>query len=141
VIKLIASITFAANLAFAHGEDKPGPNGGHIRMPGNFHTEVIADKDGSFHVYLLDIQFQNPTIKNSEVKAHIISGKGKTKLKCKPMGTHFHCKGGTPARKGSLVLKAKRSGVIAGTDAKYPLPFPTLAENKSEPSSTDHSNH
>ena len=38
-------------LAFAHGEDKPGPHGGHIKMPANFHTEVIASEDGSFHIY------------------------------------------------------------------------------------------
>lgn len=110
--------------AYAHGEDKPGPHGGHIKMPANFHTEVIADKDGSFHVYLLDIQFQNPTVKDSEIKAFVKSGKKKINLKCAVMGeNHFHCKGSKPITSGSLTLKAKREGTWASMDAKYDLPL------------------
>ena len=67
MLKLIISILISSLVgltAFAHGEDKPGPHGGHIRMPANFHTEVIQDLDGSFHIYLLDMQFKEPIVKN-----------------------------------------------------------------------------
>ena len=112
-------------IANAHGEDKPGPHGGHIRMPANFHTEVVADKDGSLHIYLLDMDFKNPTVTNSEVKASVItSNKKKTTLKCTAMnGDHFHCKSTKPIKTGNLVLKVKRSGTQASMDAKYELPL------------------
>jgi hypothetical protein len=121
-------------LAFAHGEDKPGPNGGHIKMPANFHTEVIADKDGSFHIYLLDIQFKNPTVKNSEIKAYVMNGKKKTSLKCSVMGeNHFHCKGRKPIKfANSLVVKAKREGTWASMDAKYSLPLKDFQQATSD---------
>ncbi len=131
--------------AFAHGEDKPGPHGGNIKMPANFHTEVIADQDGSFHVYLLDIQFQNPTIKDSEIKAYAKNGKKRTNLKCSVMGTnHFHCKAAKPIRSGSLILKAKREGTWASMDATYDLPlkiFVVKPEANTPIQSVDHSKH
>lgn len=132
-------------LAFAHGEDKPGPNGGHIKMPANFHTEVIADEDGSFHIYLLDMQFQNPTIKNSEIKAYVISKKKRTNLKCNVMGAnHFHCKAAKPIKSGSLIVKAKREGTWASMEAKYDLPlkaFDVKTETNAPAQNEDHSNH
>ena len=139
-------ITLVTIQIFAHGEDKPGPHGGHIKMPANFHTEVIADQDGSFHVYLLDIQFQNPTIKDSEIKAYTKNGKKRTNLKCSVMGTnHFHCKAAKPIRSGSLILKAKREGTWAGMDATYDLPlknFEVKPESNNPPAkSEDHSKH
>ena len=140
-------ITLSAVNILAHGEDKPGPHGGHIKMPANFHTEVISDKDGSFHVYLLDIQFQNPTVKDSEIKAYVMNGKKKANLKCSVMGTnHFHCKGSKPAKTGSLILKAKREGTWASMDAKYDLPLKSFDAkpeiNSPAPAqSEDHSKH
>lgn len=129
----------------AHGEDKPGPHGGHIKMPANFHTEVITDKDGSFHIYLLDLQFQNPTVKDSEIKAYVKSGKKKIKLTCNVMATnHFHCTGSKPIKTGSLILKAKREGTWAGMDAKYDLPFKAFdvkAETTTPVQNEDHSKH
>lgn len=143
IISLITALL--AIQVLAHGEDKPGPHGGHIKMPANFHTEVIADKDGSFHIYLLDIQFQNPTVKDSEIKAYVKSGKKKTNLKCNVMGTnHFHCKGSKPIKTGSLILKAKREGTWAGMDAKYDLPlkdFIAQPEASTPSKSEDHSKH
>lgn len=144
-IFIILMLALSANTVFAHGEDKPGPHGGHIKMPANFHTEVIADKDGSFHIYLLDIQFQNPTVKDSEIKAFVLNGKKRTDLKCSIMGSnHFHCKGSKPVKSGSLVLKAKREGTWASADAKYDLPLKAFevspATNTPNPTE-DHSKH
>lgn len=135
-------------VGLAHGEDKPGPHGGHIQMPANFHTEVIPDKDGSFHIFLLDMEFKNPTVADSEIKGYVQSGKKKTNLKCSVMGNnHFHCTGSKPVKQGKLVLKAKRAGTQAGTDAVYQLPLKKIEttntakpEQKSAPA-TDHSHH
>lgn len=123
-IKFSIMVFFGGTLAMAHNEDKPGPHGGHIRMPANFHTEVVANQDGSFHVYLLDMQNQNPMVKNSQVKAYIKNAKNKFNLKCKVKGTeHFLCAGATAQKSGSLIIKATRDGVEAKMDAEYILPL------------------
>lgn len=112
---------FTGFQVFAHGEDKPGPHGGKIEMAKNVHTEVVADKDGSFHVFLLDGNLLNPTVKNSNLEAVIKTEKSEMKLSCAIMGgTHYHCKAKAPhARQGSLNLKASREGV--NVDVRYDL--------------------
>lgn len=140
------AIVSAAATAKAHGEDKPGPHGGHIRMPANFHTEVIANKNGSFHVYLLDLQFQNPVVKNSEVKGYVVSEKKrKYALKCAVMNQdHFRCVAGGNIKSGNLVIHAKRSGTTASMEAKYALPlkeFDTRSNESTPPAMPDHSAH
>lgn len=140
----ISATLLIGSAASAHGEDKSGPHGGHIRMPANFHTEVVADSDGSFHIYLLDMQFENPVIKNSSIKAYIQSSKKKLNLKCAIMGTdHFRCSGLKPQKSGSLIVNAKRDGIQASMEAKYELPLKPFDENASritdEP--IDHSKH
>ncbi len=140
------AIVSAAMTANAHGEDKPGPHGGHIRMPANFHTEVVANKDGSFQVYLIDLQFQNPSVKNSEVKGYVISEKRKKyPLKCEVMNQdHFYCIPGRQIKSGNLIINAKRNGTKASIEAKYSLPFKAfdIKTNASPPAAMpDHSNH
>ena len=56
------------SLVFAHGMNKPGPNGGEIRMPGPFHTEAKAEGANKLKVYLLDMNFKNPVTANSSVE-------------------------------------------------------------------------
>lgn len=141
IISLLISSLFGLT-ALAHGEDKPGPHGGHIRMPANFHTEVVPDKDGSFHIYLLDMQFKEPIVKKSSVKAFVLNGKKKSSLKCKVMADHFHCVGAAPGSSGNLVIKAKRNGTKASMDAKYELPIKPFALKDGEtPAVQDHSKH
>ena len=121
---------------FAHGEDKPGPHGGRIEMAKNVHTEVAADKDGSFHIFLLDGNMENPTVKNSSIEASIKSDKKDLKLQCALMGgTHFHCrmKEKRPTT-GALFLKAKRDNV--DVEVKY-----DLAIFNEGASSGDHTGH
>lgn len=124
---------------FAHGEEKLGPNGGYLKMPGNFHTEVVPEKDGSFKVYLLDINFKTPLVKNSKITASINSGSTKN-LICNPKRDHFLCKT-TKAEldKGTLVISAERSA-IKGTEAVYSLPL-TLEKTNSEKKADDHGSH
>ncbi len=145
MLKIIVSMVISAFIvltALAHGEDKPGPNGGHIRMPGNFHTEVVPDKDGSFHIYLLDMQFKEPVVNKSSIKAFVLNGKKKSSLKCKVMANHFHCVGAVPGSSGYLIIKAQRNGTVASMDAKYELPIKPFDLKAGEiPAVPDHSKH
>lgn len=145
MLKIIVSTIISSLIgltALGHGEDVPGPKGGHIRMPGNFHTEVVQDKDGSFHIYLLDMQFKEPIVKKSSIKAFVLNGKKKSNLKCKVMNDHFHCVGAAPGSAGNLVIKAQRNGTVASMDAKYELPIKPFDLKAGEvPPVPDHSKH
>lgn len=112
------------SLAFAHGDNKPGPHGGYIEMPGAFHTEVVPDPDGSFHIYLLDVEFKNPSTKESSVQASLASGSKKSELKCEVMEpAHFHCvPPGKTFKAKELVVTAKREK-MQGNAVKYKLPL------------------
>lgn len=129
--------------AFAHGEDKPGPHGGFVRMPGLFHTEVAFDtKDDSFHLFLLDVEFKNPTVKNSSVEAVVEQGKkSKVSFSCSVMGgNHYHCKPQRPYSKsnGKLVLKATRDGAAGTAEYQFPLKF---AEGTASSQKSSHDSH
>lgn len=128
-------ILFLSLNLFAHGEDKPGPNGGFIQMPGNFHTEVVPVKDGSFMVFLLDLQFQNPSIKDSSVEVTLVKGKKKQPVSCMAMGEHFHCKPTSSLKSGTLVILPKREGTV-GMEAKYKLPLKFAKANSKAPTTT-----
>lgn len=116
---------FAASListsVLAHGGDAPGPNGGQIQMPGNFHTELVRDEDGSFKIYLLDIDFKNPTIKNSEVKLKVTDSNVPVKIKCVTKADHFYCKAPKKLTSGTVTLDVTREGIKAPTPAIYSL--------------------
>ena len=89
---LIATLLALSTNALAHGDDKPGPNGGEVLMPGAFHTEMIRDNDNQdVMVFLLDMEFKNPTLKDSSVTAFYSKGKNKVTYTCSPMHNHFHC--------------------------------------------------
>lgn len=86
------ALLLGSNLALAHGEDRPGPNGGEIRMPGAYHTELVKRSDTSFLVYLLDLEFRNPLVKDSKVQM-IVKDKGaELTIPCEPNGEAFLCK-------------------------------------------------
>lgn len=128
-------IVLSALQLFAHGEDKPGPHGGKIEMAKNVHTEVAADKDGSFHIFLLDGNLLNPTVKNSSLDGSIKTSKEEIKLDCSVMGgTHYHCKSKAVRPKdGKLNLKANRDGVVV--DVSYDLKaFDEVLKEKKETS-------
>ena len=117
------SLFGGASSAFAHGEDKPGPHGGVIRMPGAFHTEVVAQGDNAIDVYLLDIHWKNPIVKDSSLNVIHVDGERQTALNCKPRETLFSCQGESAAFKsGSLTVKASRLGT-QGIEVTYPLPL------------------
>ena len=110
--------------AFAHGEDVAGPHGGFIRMPGNFHTELVQDGPSVLKVYLLDINWKNPTIVKSTVSAKF-SIKGKTiDLTCNAKSDYFECTGDKVnfSKRGTVKIIANRMENEGG-DAVYELPL------------------
>lgn len=138
-MKSVITLLFVPLLSWAHGENKPGPHGGHVQMPGAFHTEIVPDKEQGFQVYLLDINFQNPTIKNSKVEAFVQNKDGKTNFSCNTMAeNHFHC---VPNQKyptqGKLIIKAMRENA-SGNEAVYPLPLAPFKDSEKKDSGHHH---
>jgi hypothetical protein len=123
LVIFLAIVLLSPNV-FAHGEDKPGPHGGFIKMPGAFHTELVQLSPNQLRVYLLDIDFKNPVVENSNIK---ISTRNKKLInaKCKPEKDSFLCdfpKSISLTRRGSLRVAATRLGQ-AGVPIEYKIPF------------------
>lgn len=139
---LIALLLILPVFALAHGEDKPGPHGGHIQMPGAFHTELLIGKDGSAHIYLLDMEFKNPTTKDSQVTVTAQNKKSEVKFDCSIMGgNHYHCVPKKPVAKSSkLIIKAVREKVAAN-EATYQLPLKPLQTKAEKKTEDPHHNH
>lgn len=123
LILFLVMILSTATVVFAHGGGAPGPHGGAIQMPANFHTEVVAEDGGSFRIYLLDMEFKNPVTKNSGVEVDVVKGKKQTTLECVVVGDGFQCKAPKPVTSGILTIKAMRDGSMATMEAKYELPL------------------
>ena len=124
--------------AFGHGESKPGPNGGHIRMPGQFHLELVPGDDTSFKMYLLDIDWKNPTVTNSKLEVVVKSGKKQGVVGCKAGEVSFECTlpKGFSLKSGRLMVKSSREGVN-GAQMEYHLPLKFADEG----SNSEHSGH
>jgi hypothetical protein len=116
--------TIIPTSVFAHGEEKLGPNGGYIKMPGAFHTEVVADSKNTLKVYLLDMEWKNPSVANSSVKASI-SGKPATQGKCEIKENFYLCQFAENvdlSRKAKLKINSQREGQ-KGMAISYSLPL------------------
>jgi hypothetical protein len=128
ILLIITFIQFLSLQIFAHGEDKPGPHQGYIRMPGAFHTEVVKIKEG-YRIYLLDMNWKNPSVADSSVKATIVAGKRKTDLSCTKENDSYLCKTNLKER-GRLEITAKREGQMGNTvQYKLPLKFEDVDAN------------
>ena len=123
IIILNIIIALTAKTAMAHGEDKPGPNGGHIKMPANFHTELLVLPSNQLKIFLLDIQFKNATTEKSSVKVFYKIKNRKTNLKCLSEDNYYICKGLPAEFKGSVFVNARRLEVQANLTAEYKLPL------------------
>ena len=118
-------LIFNVGIGFAHGEQKAGPHGGSIMMPGAFHTELVVDKTENIaRIYLLDMAFKDATTKASEVEVHHVSNQKTTELTCKKMTDFFECRLNKSLNfeSGKLSIKSKRSG-ISGVEINYQLPL------------------
>lgn len=121
---LVTCIILISNSALAHGEDKPGPNGGFIRMPGAFHTELLPVGKNKLKAYLLDIQWKNPSVRQSNLEI-IYSGKSVINAKCEIKENYYLCefpKTVDLTKKGELRVLAQREEQ-QGMEVSYPLPF------------------
>jgi len=110
--------------AFSHGEDHPGPNGGSIQMPGAFHTEAVMINKNELKVFLLDMDWKNPTVKDSSVSV-IFQTKTKYESKCEKNENAFICTFDKTAdlnKKGKLIVSATREKQVGNT-AEYKTPL------------------
>ncbi len=74
-ISSTVALMLIVHTAYGHGENKLGPNGGFIKMPGAFHTEVVPVGQNKLKVFLLDMNWKNPSILNSNLSVtHKASG-------------------------------------------------------------------
>lgn len=123
---LIFGGSFVGSFADAHGEDKPGPNGGFIKMPGAFHTEVLQVDKSTLKIFLLDINWKNPTIVNSSVAVrHTSKQKAATMADCSAKKDHYICafpKTIDVTLAGELQVTAKREN-LQGIQVAYELPL------------------
>lgn len=132
--KLYLSILFLSTITnvFAHGDNKLGPNGGYLQMPGAFHTELIYNDDGSFQVYLIDSTFRNPITKDSSVDLTLITGGKKAAFKCiAATESYFTCNSTeikTKSTKGKIEIRAVRNKIKSSL-AKYSLPLTLKHQN------------
>ena len=75
------SLTLFTSVAgFAHGMNKPGPHGGYVRMPGDYHIELVP-VDKELKVYFLDMKF-NPITLNDATLELTLTGKKPLKAQC-----------------------------------------------------------
>lgn len=103
-------------------------------MPGAFHTELVLLAKGEFKIYLLDLNFKNPSTKKSELQVHYLD-KESAKADCQAQKNHYYlCKLPQPvdfAKKGELRVVATRDGQT-GAEVVYPLPLPSVKPAPSE---------
>ena len=119
---LIISILLSSSFSFAHGEDKYGPNRGFVRMPGAFHTELVPEGKDKLKVFLLDIQWKNPSVINSELQ---IKYNDKINAKCEIQDNFYTCtfpKTVNLTKKGELKVTAEREDQ-KGMEVSYSLPL------------------
>lgn len=110
-----------AGLAYGHGMNHAGPNGGEIRMPGIFHTEVFQDQNKVVRAYLLDGDIKNAVVAKSKVSAYVKRAAEKIELSCEVKSDYFACQGVDLKPGDKLVIQADRQGQ-AGV-AIYQFPF------------------
>ena len=123
LLTLVLSLFISASV-FAHGEDKYGPNKGFVRMPGAFHTEVVLTAKNTVKVYLLDINWKNPSVTKSSVSLTHKS-KSDKQADCTIESNYFICefpKTVNLYKKGELKLTAVREDQ-KGNQAIYKLPL------------------
>lgn len=120
-VTLLSTLLVSSDL-LAHGMNKLGPHGGFINMPGAFHTELV-EKGSQMRVYLIDMNFKNPTVADSSVT---ISYKGKktTQVSCIKEKDYFICEKPSEGLKNfnEISISAIRNKNKA-RDAVYKLPL------------------
>lgn len=116
---------FLSSFSAFSQEDDLGPNGGQLKSVGDFYSEVISNKDGSFHVYLLDKVEKKPTVRFSYVTGFFESAGGtKVEILCVAAKTYFDCyPRGWNLKKGKKLSLSLARANVAGKDVVYNLPI------------------
>lgn len=124
MIKIMFLLVAICEISFGHGEEKPGPHGGHIRMPGAFHTELVPSGESTFKLYLLDMNWKNSTVQNSKLNIKIAQGGQLGDASCKQQADHFFCSvpKGFSLKKGRLIVNSSRDN-SPGAEVIYNLPL------------------
>lgn len=112
-----------------HGEGKRGPHGGYIKMPGQFHVEVVPQSDNELIVYLLDLQSRDPLTLASGLKGQLEQASGVQSFACDIMADHYKCKlpEGSDLTIGEITIQAVRKERV-GRPATFQLPFRVIGE-------------
>lgn len=122
----IVSLAFILpTVSMGHGDDKPGPHGGYIKMPGAYHTELVFEKEYNFYFYLLDANFQSPIVIDSSIDVVFKTSDLEIPQSCKPKEIYFLCvmpEGVTAATLNKIVVKSKRANKV-GRDVVYGFPL------------------
>lgn len=114
-------MTLSAQL-FAHGMNKPGPNGGYIRMPGAYHVELVST-DTETKVYILDIGFKKLPVTNALVSMSLKGAKD-FPVKCRKEAEFFRCdiKGSELKMYKELTITSSKAGEKQASSV-YSLPL------------------
>lgn len=114
----------ASNIALAHGMNKAGPHGGYIRMPGDYHIELVP-VDKEFKVYFLDMKF-TPIVLNEATLKLTLNGKKPLKAQCLRETHFFRCDINEQSFKKfkEIVIESSKNGKTEATSTyKIPLKF------------------
>ncbi len=120
----LMSLILNTSVANAHGEATAGPHGGFIQMPGAFHTEVVPLGPNKIQVFLLDINFENPSTKDSALAVTHKAGTS-TIAKCEVKENSYICyltKEIDLSKHGLLLITAQRENK-KGRKIAYALPL------------------
>lgn len=95
-------------------------------MPGAFHTELKPLGPSSFDLFLVDMEWKNPSVENSSLSVVLNQGKkDEATLDCRKKEDRYTCSLGKKRsfKKGDvLTIQASRMGA-PGIPVKYPYPF------------------
>ncbi|MGZ3743406.1 MAG: hypothetical protein ACXVB1_14480 [Pseudobdellovibrionaceae bacterium] len=120
--------------ASSHGEDKLGPNGGYIQMPGAYHTELVPDGPHKLKVFFLDISWKTQALNNSNLQIKYVGKKSSSNANCEPQGkTYFSCTFPNDAdlsKPGKLIVNSQHEGQ-KGNEVMYKLPLKLQATDES----------
>lgn len=126
-MKLFISILIflSSVAAFSQTEEGLGPNGGQLKSVGDFYSEVLTNKDGSFDVYLLDKNTKKPSVRYSYVTGFFeANGGAKVEVLCVAQKTYFECyPRGMNIKNGKKLSLSLARENVAGQDVVYTLPI------------------
>jgi hypothetical protein len=138
---LIILIAIVPSFAFAHGEDSAGPHSGFIKMPGAFHLELVPVGKREFKLYLLDMNWKNPSMKDSSVSVSYAIAK-KMKATCTPSTDFYRCQFPISidlSKKGVIYIESQREGQ-KGNEVFYQLPLKLIQKDMTRQNDS-HSKH